>query len=556
MSIDPKPLRAVVVIPARNEAARIGRCLKALAAQRDVDRREFIVILVLDRCVDATAATAQKVADAVGLRLGVVESPGPGVGHARRRGMDLARRMLEAGHAPDGLIACTDADTEVDRHWLAEQLRLVGEGARAIGGRIDLDVLEAQALGGATLRRREARAESRFARVRAEEPDAEHHFFSGASMAVTASAYRDAGGLDPASALEDEGFARRLRAAGIRIVYSDSVRVTTSARTEGRADRGLARDLELGEWLDQRRYDGRGYPLSDLLAIKGDTTISVVVPTRDCAATVREVLSSVVMVPAAAGLIDEVLVVDAGSPDGTAAYARSTGARVVHQDDLLPEHGPALGKGDAMWRGVAETTGDIVAFVDADTHDPDPAHLLGVLGPMLGDPSIALVKGAFTRPFRGGGEVLEGEGGRVTELMARPLLNLYVPELAGFEQPLAGETAARRDLLEQLSFPVGYGVEIAMLIDALEAVGLGALAEAQLGTRQNDHQSLRELSAMAFAVLCAVQRRRADSPGAPVPQGLLQPWDDGSIREVPVLERPPLRSLGQVVRKTGAAALM
>lgn len=189
-----------------------------------------------------------------------------------------------------------------------------------------------------------------------------------------------------------------------------------------------------------------------------------------------------------------------------------------------------------MWRGVHATSGDVVAFLDADTTDPDPRHLLGLLGPLLEEPRVQLVKGAFDD----GAAVRDAEGGRVTELMARPLLNLHVPQLAGFEQPLAGETAARRDLLEALPFPLGYGVEVAMLIDALRRVGLDGLAEAQLGTRQNRHQALRELGGMAFAVLCAVQARIG---GDAIPAGLVQPWDGGAVRDVRLLERPPLAQL-------------
>jgi glucosyl-3-phosphoglycerate synthase len=155
---------------------------------------------------------------------------------------------------------------------------------------------------------------------------------------------------------------------------------------------------------------------------------------------------------------------------------------------------------------------------------------------------VQLVKGAFDRPFDGGGA---HDGGRVTELMARPLLNLHFPELAGFSQPLAGETAARRTLLERLAFPAGYGVEIAMLIDALKLVGLDALAEVDLGLRQNRHQPLRALGEMSYAVLAAVEARiggRAMAGGHYV-----RPWDDLAVARVPVLERPPLASLRPVV---------
>jgi glucosyl-3-phosphoglycerate synthase len=330
------------------------------------------------------------------------------------------------------------------------------------------------------------------------------------------------------------------------------VRVATAARTDGRAARGLARDLELGEWLARRRYDGRAFEPGDLRERKGGTTVSVVLPARDCAETVGGVLATAVMPFAESGLVDQVVVVDGASRDATAARAARAGAEVHAEDDLLPAFGPARGKGDAMWRALSVAHGDIVVFMDADTADPDPAHLLGLLGPLLGDPAVHFVKAAFERPFRTRDGVLAHEGGRVTELMARPLLNLHFPALAGFSQPLAGETAARRDLLRSLPFAAGYGVEIGLLIDALRHVGLDALAEAHVGTRQNRHQSLRALSAMAFAVLAAVERRVArDAAEAPVAHGLVQPWDGDSVRDVPVEERPPMR---EVRRSAGAAA--
>lgn len=544
-------MRAVVVVPARDEADRVAGCLRALAAQRGLAPGALVaVILVLDRCTDATADIAAAVAAESGLPLRVERCLGAGVGAARRHGMELACRLL----GDDGLIATTDADTEVAPDWLAAQLELAARGADAIGGRIELDPREAAALPPAALARRERRAHARMLAVRDADPGAEHHFFSGASIGVTVRAYRQVGGLEPRAALEDEAFAARLAAAGLRIVRSGAVRVRTSGRTDGRAGRGLARDLQLGDWLARRRYDGFAYTLDALLAAKGDTTISVVLPARDCAATIERVLETTVLPFARRGLVDEVLVVDGRSTDATMSLAARAGATVAAQDDLLPEHGPALGKGDAMWRGVAATTGDVVAFLDADTRDPAPVHLLGLLGPLLaGDPELALVKGAFDRPFADGATVRPAEGGRVTELMARPLLNLHVPELAGFEQPLAGETAARRELLEVLPFPVGYGVEIAMLIDALRHAGLGALAEARLGTRQNDHQPLRDLGAMAFAVLSAVHVRVSAESGAAVPAGLVQPWSDGAVRDVPVAERPPLRQAGRSVGVLGAA---
>lgn len=184
---------------------------------------------------------------------------------------------------------------------------------------------------------------------------------------------------------------------------------------------------------------------------------------------------------------------------------------------------------------------DILVFLDADSHDFRADFLTGLLGPLLLESGVELAKGAFERPFSLGGTVREGEGGRVTELVARPLLNLHFPALSGFAQPLAGEVAIRRSLFARMPVPVGYGVEIAMMVDALRLAGLDALAEVDLGTRQNSHQDLRALSLMAAEVMVAVERRtggppRPDSPGfRPRPQAA-----DAELWRLRCEERPPL----------------
>lgn len=302
-------------------------------------------------------------------------------------------------------------------------------------------------------------------------------------------------------------------------------------------------------WLSRRTYRADDFPLERLLASKGSTRVSLVLPTREVAATLAPTLERLVPLRDA-GLLDELLVIDAASTDGTVEIATAAGARVVQEADVLSEHGPARGKGDAMWRALAITEGEVVAYVDADSADFDPRFVLGLLGPLLTDDDVALVKGAYRRPLQVGAETLPDGGGRVTELLARPLLNLCVPELAGFVQPLAGEIAARRALLEALPFPVGYGVEIAMLIDACRHAGLDALAQVDLGTRQNAHQPLHALSAMAYAVLIAAGRRVgapvADAPQAP--GSLLRPTPSGALArtDVRVEERPPLRALERI----------
>jgi glucosyl-3-phosphoglycerate synthase len=293
-------------------------------------------------------------------------------------------------------------------------------------------------------------------------------------------------------------------------------------------------------WRARRSYRADDFPLARLLAAKR-TTVSVVLPAREVADTIGAILARLTPLREA-GLIDELLVIDAASADGTATVAHRHGALVVQEAEVLAEHGPARGKGDALWRALAVTSGELVAFVDADTEDFDDRFARGLLGPLLTDDAVAFVKGAYRRPFRVGEQVVADGGGRVNELVARPLLSLHVPELAGFVQPLAGECAARRTLLEQLPFAVGYGVEIGLLIDALRYAGLDALAQVDLGTRQNQHQPLRALSAMAYAVMVAVERRvHGDQPGS---GPLVLPHGERlELAQVAVDERPPLHGL-------------
>jgi glycosyltransferase involved in cell wall biosynthesis len=536
-------LLSVVVVPAHNEEWDIADCLSALAVQ-EIPPGSFEMIVVVDACTDATEQVVTRTAEELDLKLTLLEGPGRGAGAARRTGMDAAaERLLERG-LPDGLIACTDADSRPAPDWLARQLADVRAGARVIAGVVELDADSIDGLPAAVIRRRARDATARLRRVRERDPEAAHHHFAGASLGITASAYREVGGLEPVAALEDAAFEERLHAHGIAVLRAPDVVVVTSARAAGRARRGLSVDLAVSSWAERRRYRAEQFSPELLHAQKRDTSIVVVIPTKECAETIGGVLRGAVEPLAAHGLIDEVVVVDAASQDDTAEVAAAEGVRVVQQDDVLSAYGPALGKGDAMWRAVHETTCEIICFLDGDTADPDPHHLLGLLGPLIADPSLAFVKGAYDRPLRAGQVELANEGGRVTELMARPLLNLHEPLLAGFAQPLAGEFAARRSLLESIPFPVGYGVEIATLIDALRTCGLDALAECHLGTRRNRHQRLRSLGEMSYAVLAAVERRLGARP-SPLGGHYMRPWDDFSVAVVPIAERPPLRTLDE-----------
>jgi glucosyl-3-phosphoglycerate synthase len=540
----PSPaLRAVVVVPARDEEERIGASLDALAAQVEVAPGAYEVIVVLDACTDGTAAAVEAARGRwPELALATLPGPGRGAGPARAIGMDVACARLEAAGHGDGLIASTDADSTVAPDWIARQLNAIAAGAEAIGGDIALDPVEAQLLPAGVLRRRAADLAERTARA-ADRGPSDHAHFAGASLGLTPRAYRLVGGMGELAALEDQELEDRLAAAGVAIHRPRGVEVVTAARTDGRAERGLAVDLELGRWLAERSYDGADFDLAGLLAAKTET-VAAVLPAREVAGTIGPIIDAIAPLRDA-GLLDELVVVDADSEDGTAEIAAERGARVLSENALAPAAGRCHGKGDAMWRAAGAVDSDLLVFLDADTADFRPGFLTGILGPILTDPSLVLVKGSFRRPLALGESVMDGEGGRVTELVARPLLNLHFPRLTGFDQPLAGEIAIRRDLFGRLSVPVGYGVEIAMMIDCLRLAGLDALAQVDLGSRQNRHQSLRALSAMAAEVMVAVERRTggAPRPAAPGfrPQAL--PGEPPELWRLRCEERPPLTAL-------------
>ncbi len=265
---------------------------------------------------------------------------------------------------------------------------------------------------------------------------------------------------------------------------------------------------EVERWLGARSWSAADRPIQRVMTAKraGGQSVSVVLPALDEEATVGEIVTVIrrelmVRVP----LVDEVVVVDSGSGDRTSEVAAAAGARVVHRDAILPRVPAVPGKGEVLWRSLLVTGGDIVCFVDADLRDFRPEFVSGIVGPLLTEPDVHLVKAMYDRPL--GTE--PGEGGRVTELMARPLLNLHWPRLAGFVQPLGGEYAARRSLLERLPFPVGYGVELGMLVDALHLVGLDALAQVDVGVRRHRHQDGRALGRMAAAIYRTAQLRLA-----------------------------------------------
>jgi glucosyl-3-phosphoglycerate synthase len=323
-------------------------------------------------------------------------------------------------------------------------------------------------------------------------------------------------------------------------------------------------------WSTFRTSRAQDWPPDRLLQAKGQTTVSVVIPARDEEATVGTIVAAIrSALIQAVPLVDEVIVVDSRSADGTAAAARAAGASVVSQDDITRGLPPMHGKGDAMWAGMAAACGDVVAFVDADVDPFDPRFVTGLLGPLLTDTAISFVKGFYHRPLTSGGYSEPDGGGRVTELLARPLLNLFWPDLAGFVQPLAGEAAGRREVLDRVPFVSGYGVEIAMLVDLLDLIGLDALAQVDLGERAHRNQGNEALGQMAAQILLTawsrlVREGRADARN-PLPTVLTQ-FRRGGERPLPHLgreivvsdvgidERPPLMTvdLPQLMPRTAA----
>jgi glucosyl-3-phosphoglycerate synthase len=271
-------------------------------------------------------------------------------------------------------------------------------------------------------------------------------------------------------------------------------------------------------------------------------SVSVCLPARECARTVGEIVGTLAKLREC-GAIDEIVVVDAASPDGTAATAERAGAVVLQQDELLPSYGPTLGKGDAMWRALSALHGELVCFLDADSEGFSAHFLTGLLGPLLSDPAVAFVKAFYQRPLAAADGALTDGGGRVNHLMARPALALFYPELSQVRQPLAGEVAVRRSLLERVPFVTGYGVEIAMLIDVWREAGLDAIAQVDLDEHRNRHQPLSSLTPMAFTVLATIARRLQR-------EGRLRLGDEGHdghggrlAESIGPVERPPLASV-------------
>jgi glucosyl-3-phosphoglycerate synthase len=304
------------------------------------------------------------------------------------------------------------------------------------------------------------------------------------------------------------------------------------------------RDWPLGQLLDGKQRDGIG--------------VSVVIPARNEERTVAGVVGALHQALVSdAPLVDELVVIDSDSTDATARVAAEAGAVVHRAKDIAPELGAYRGKGEALWKSLLVTRGDVVVFVDADLTQWGPHFVTGLLGPLLAEPGVQLVKGFYARVRTEADGSVSTEGGRVTELVARPVLTLWWPHLAGVVQPLAGEWAARRSLIESLSIPVGYGVELAALLDTAARHGLNALAQVDLGSRAHKHQANHDLAVMAAELLAVAARRRSGPYQLPGELALEQyDREDGHVirrtRPVPTDERPPVST----VRPAGRLELL
>ncbi len=282
-----------------------------------------------------------------------------------------------------------------------------------------------------------------------------------------------------------------------------------------------------------RSIEAAGWTAERVLEAKAGRTVSMCIPCRDEAATIGPLVTAArAALVEASGVLDELIVLDDRSVDDTARIALDAGATVVPIDDVHACFGVGHGKGNALWSSLLASTGDVVVWCDGDVTSFEPAWVLRLVGPLLADEDLALVKAMYHRPTAAGG------GGRTTELVARPLLSLLFPDLTGLDQPLSGEFAGRRSMLEQIPFVEGWGVEIAMLIDLARRFGSSAIGQVDLGERHHRHRALHALSVQAAEVMATALSRVGVRAAGDVP---VLARADGSAVALNLAERPPLR---------------
>ena len=354
-----------------------------------------------------------------------------------------------------------------------------------------------------------------------------------------------------------------------------TVLVAKSARLVARAEPRLAEEVSyhppiserqlsarVDRWFAENTFHAREFSDIERLAEakrRSGLTLSLGLPTLNEEATIGKILRRVKdYLMERHHLLDEVVVIDSGSTDRTVTIARQHGVEVVQHREILPEYGAFAGKGEALWKSLHHLRGDVIAWCDTDISNFHPRFVYGVIGPLLTDPRISYVKGFYKRPLRFGTDLLTAGGGRVTELTARPVINLFYPELSGVVQPLSGEYAGRREVLEELSFFTGYGVEIGLLIDILETYGLNSIAQVDLGVRIHRNQELFDLSKMAFAIMQVAVRRLGDRHRIHLVEEVnrsmkLIHYDSDrfflELKDIQDHERPPLRSVPEYLAR-------
>ncbi len=306
------------------------------------------------------------------------------------------------------------------------------------------------------------------------------------------------------------------------------------------------------KWFAANTFQAQEFSdLSHLVALKRrqGVTISLGLPALDEEPTIgREIAILQRALMEEAPLLDEIVVIDSGSADRTVEVARTLGVPTYLHPEILPMEGTHPGKGEALWKSLHVLRGDLIVWVDTDIRNIHPKFVYGLVGPLLREPHIGYVKGYYQRPIQVGARRYETGGGRVTELTARPLLNLFFPELSGVIQPLAGEYAGQREILEQLPFFTGYGVEIGLLIDILNRYGLDRIGQVNLESRVHRNRELTSLSLMAFAIVQVVMARLGERTGAALAEQMntamkLITVDGGlplEVREIREAERPPV----------------
>lgn len=353
-------------------------------------------------------------------------------------------------------------------------------------------------------------------------------------------------------------------------VLQESTAGTVIVKTAGPRSAGqrsetagnTAISILVDKWFAENTYHANEFSdLRQLLSLKErqGLSISLALPALNEEATVSQVIQTIKTalydeVP----LLDEIVLIDSNSQDQTRQIAASLGIPVHIHQEILPQYGSRRGKGEALWKSLYVTSGDIVLWIDTDIVNIHPRFLYGLIGPMLANPAVKFVKGFYRRPLRDGDKIQVGGGGRVTELTARPLINLFYPQLSGIIQPLSGEYGGRRSVLEQLPFYSGYGVEIGLLIDVVEKFGLKSIAQVDLQERIHHNQPLEALSKMSFAIIQAVIHKLEARHG----QNFLEEFNKSmklvhytsgryylEVEEIAEKERPPMLELPEYQAK-------